>query len=504
MGKRHSSTSSNGRSVSRNGKTVYVRRTKKRYKGVGRFVFFCVLIIVLLVGGFVAYKYLTRDNYDSKASFAKYTNNYFDETNYHNDFGEKVENIEYEKPLSIGTILPKIDDEDISADINEYIITLKSDFNEKYSDVENDDKIALLISYSTSESSKNTKSILISSEVRKESTDGKLNIIGGNVKTFNYTEKNTIELKPILVFNAGYETKINKLVSEKLKSEYGSDLTKDYKSYITSDSGYVENYELSKDEVSFDFKAGTILPVAKGNIRLVFKNSDFKDILRDTINPRGIDPSKPMVALTFDDGPNGVYTAKLLDIFEKTDTVATFFELGTNVVNVDNADELLKREEALGCEVGSHSYDHPNLFTLSDEAVAAQNKKTDDAIEAAIGHKPVLYRPPFGNGNAEISEIFGKSGILWSVDTQDWKTRNAQSTISSIKSQSTLDGKVILMHSLYKPTVDAVDEIVPYLKENGYQLVTVSELLTYKYGEDPTSNKFYGYNFFYPSNPLDK
>ena len=156
--------------------------------------------------------------------------------------------------------------------------------------------------------------------------------------------------------------------------------------------------------------------------------------------------------------------------------------------------------DELDCEIGSHSYDHPNLFTISDQKVKEQNDKTDKLIEDRIGRKPTVYRPPFGNGNEKTTKIFNKPGILWSVDTMDWSSRNADAVINVVKSVKDLDGKVVLMHSLYDSSAKATEVLVPWLQKQGYQLVTVSELLTYKYHEDPTEAKFYGYNYFY----LDK
>ena len=87
---------------------------------------------------------------------------------------------------------------------------------------------------------------------------------------------------------------------------------------------------------------------------------------------------------------------------------------------------------------------------------------------------PTLYRPPYGNGNEKTTKIFNKSAILWSVDTLDWKHRNKDNVIKIIKNSGNLDGKVILMHSLYDSTAEATKVIIPWLKAQGYQLVTVS------------------------------
>ena len=112
-----------------------------------------------------------------------------------------------------------------------------------------------------------------------------------------------------------------------------------------------------------------------------------------------------------------------------------------------------------------------------------------------MGHDVTLYRPPYGNGNDNITKIFGKAGILWSVDTLDWKSRNAQSVINIVKNTDNLDGRVVLMHSIYDSTADATKVLVPWLKKQGYQLVTVSELLTYQSPAEPVK----GLHWVWPS-----
>ena len=201
-----------------------------------------------------------------------------------------------------------------------------------------------------------------------------------------------------------------------------------------------------------------------------------------------------MVALTYDDGPGDRTTEELLDLFEKEGVVCTFYELGKNVQEVQGGKDLLKRELDLGCEIGTHSWNHPDLTTLSDGQVKEQATKSIAAIKDATGQNPTTFRAPYGNGNNKISKIFGLPGINWTVDTLDWKTRNKESIISQVKKFSNLDGQIVLMHSIYPPTVEASKELVPWLKQQGYQLVTVSELLEYKYKETPKPI-YYGYTF---------
>lgn len=101
-----------------------------------------------------------------------------------------------------------------------------------------------------------------------------------------------------------------------------------------------------------------------------------------------------MVALTYDDGPNPKATNAILDVLEKYDARATFFDLGSLV---EKYPDVVKREEALGCEVGSHSYDHKNFNKLTNAEIAADVQKTAAAFRKVLGRDPAIFRPPYGN-----------------------------------------------------------------------------------------------------------
>lgn len=208
---------------------------------------------------------------------------------------------------------------------------------------------------------------------------------------------------------------------------------------------------------------------------------------------RIIDPTGPMVALTFDDGPHATYTDQILDILEENHALATFFEVGRNVAACP---EPVARMAEMGCEVGSHSNAHKDLSKLKRSALLQDLQTADDAFTAAMGRSPTLVRPPYGSVNKTVKYSTGRSMITWTVDTLDWSSRDAQTVIDYVKGLGSLDGEIVLMHSTYESTVDAVRELVPWLQEQGYQLVTVSELMAYYYGELLEPNQFYGYTYF--------
>lgn len=189
------------------------------------------------------------------------------------------------------------------------------------------------------------------------------------------------------------------------------------------------------------------------------------------------DKESKMIAMTFDDGP-GDYTSELLDILEENNAKATFFMLGENI-EAKGAD-VIPRMVELGCELGNHSYNHPNLKDLSDEQIKEQFDKTDELIAALTGGATAaLARTPFGSQDDNITGVIGKPCIYWSLDTLDWETKDVDSNISKVL-DNVEDGEIVLMHDIWPTTVESCKTIIPKLIEEGYQLVTVSELATAK------------------------
>ncbi len=195
------------------------------------------------------------------------------------------------------------------------------------------------------------------------------------------------------------------------------------------------------------------------------------------VYPRGVDPAKPMTAVTYDDGPNATYTPMLLDILEQHGAVATFFEVG---YRVERWPQFIPRMEAMHCEVANHTWDHAALRRLTREGVMSQVQRTDAVIEAVTGHKVNLMRCPGGNSNDTVAEAVGHPIIYWTIDTRDWEVRNAANVIAHVKNDADLDGDIILMHSNYASTVEASRTIIPYILNQGCQTVTVTELAFFR------------------------
>lgn len=186
---------------------------------------------------------------------------------------------------------------------------------------------------------------------------------------------------------------------------------------------------------------------------------------------RKIDKNKKMVALTYDDGPS-IYTPRVLKTLKENNAVATFFVVGNRVPTYS---DTVKKAYDMGCEIGNHTYEHKSLPNLSETEVKRQISKTNKEVKKAIGEKPVIMRPTGGATNTNIKKWVGMPSIIWSVDTLDWKTRNADSTRRAVLNR-VKDGDIVLMHDLYSATATASETIIPELVRRGYQLVTVSEL----------------------------
>lgn len=190
------------------------------------------------------------------------------------------------------------------------------------------------------------------------------------------------------------------------------------------------------------------------------------------------DPSKkrPMIALTFDDGP-GEYTETLLDTVEKYNAHVTFFMVGQNV---EGHESTIQRMLKLGCELGNHTWDHPSqtLPNMDLDSVLQEFQKTDDALVKACGQAATVCRAPYGAiTDGQISAV-GKPFFMWSTDSLDWKLMDADADYNQIMNDSSLgDGSVILMHDIHEPSVKcATEKLIPALIDQGYKLVTVSEL----------------------------
>jgi len=194
-----------------------------------------------------------------------------------------------------------------------------------------------------------------------------------------------------------------------------------------------------------------------------------------------IQEGERVVALTFDDGP-GRHTDRILDLLEEHGGAATFFVLG---YRVENHRSTVERAVEIGSEIAGHSWNHQDFSLLTEDEIAWQIKSASEAIAPFIGGSAGIYRPPYGRTSAlvrQVSEQLGYALVNWTVDPRDWEHRDADHIYNHIMN-TVQSGDIILMHDIYSSTLEAVERVIPRLIEEGYRLVTVSELIAHLYGE---------------------
>lgn len=179
------------------------------------------------------------------------------------------------------------------------------------------------------------------------------------------------------------------------------------------------------------------------------------------------------VAITFDDGPNPDYTAKLLEGLKERGVSATFFLLG---VEIEESPELVEQMYEEGHLIGNHSYQHVNLCNLTDEKAIEQVVKTNELIETITGESPQFIRPPFGSWKKNLDYETTMIEVLWDVDPLDWNTSNTDVVVKRVL-KSVEDGDIILLHDASQSSVDAALQIIDQLQKEGYLFVTVDELI---------------------------
>ncbi len=245
-------------------------------------------------------------------------------------------------------------------------------------------------------------------------------------------------------------------------SKYQNKLTDKFvfdEEYITFFS--IHNNKIIEDKVQLNSENAKIA---------IQKKEETNFINYETVN-KTIDSNKPIIALTFDDGPSK-YTKQIVNLLKKYNCNATFFVLG-NKVKIYK--DTIKESISNGNEIGNHSYNHKWLSRLKVEDIKEQINKTQDILKEEVNYTPILLRPTYGSVNKKIRNNTNLEIVLWNVDTLDWKIKSskkiADRSLSQIKDRS-----IILMHDTHERTYEALKIMIPKLIDEGYQFVTISEL----------------------------
>ena len=208
-----------------------------------------------------------------------------------------------------------------------------------------------------------------------------------------------------------------------------------------------------------------------GYVKTGWHTIDGKDCYFNENGKYDHEKIRPMVALTFDDGP-GQYTEELLKCLEENNAKATFFMLGQNA---DQYPDIVRHMKELGMGLANHTYGHPILTSLSSIQISNEIEKTNRIIRRITEEAPTSMRPPGGAFNRTVRSAVGLPIIMWSIDTKDWKTKSEEMTYQRIIDNAR-DGSVVLMHDIHPWSVRAALRVIPELAAKGFKLVTVEEL----------------------------
>ncbi|WP_332646706.1 polysaccharide deacetylase family protein [Lysinibacillus sp. 54212] len=195
-----------------------------------------------------------------------------------------------------------------------------------------------------------------------------------------------------------------------------------------------------------------------------------------------IQTEEKIIALTFDDGPHPKFTAQVLDILAEHEAKGTFFIVGQNAKKTP---EIVLRAHRDGHEIANHTYTHSSKISVTE--LKEELKQTNELIYSITNYQPVLFRPVGGQYTDEMIKAASDNGyqvVMWSwhQDTEDWKNPGVKKIVNKVL-KGTRPGDIILFHDgggKRDQTIDALKEILPVLKKQGYKFVTVSELVEYK------------------------
>lgn len=412
---------------------------------VGGFALCLTLVFSVISGIFnLINPKIIADEYRKPNIETKLTNEKIDSDVY------SKKNMETDNKLIYAIHVPKLENEEASQRIQEFVNKM---IEEK--------AIVTHIDYESNEAFGQYKSYVITANLYGNIEDLVPSDIIKTEQLFINFDKDTL----IDLDNCVRGKVISKLAKETELNEYDLQLSKITEKGIQIDASG-KKVEYPYDDTSF-----------------VMNNQNIKTLLKHEkieVEKRELDPSKPMIALTFDDGPNPANAEKILAALEKVGGRATFFQLGSLM---EKYPETVRKIVASGSEVASHSYGHDQLTTKPLEDAIADIQSVNDIFFSLTGNEIKLVRPPYGSYSTELEKAIPEKIVTWTVDTMDWSSRNPQKIVEETK-KSARDGSIVLLHEIYSTTVTAAEELIQYYNEQGYQLVTVSELLEMKENKD--------------------
>jgi peptidoglycan/xylan/chitin deacetylase (PgdA/CDA1 family) len=396
---------------------------------------------------------------------------------------------------------PVLKNEKIDSALKGYVTAQEDVFAKKIKGKENDTRNKLTLTYKILHQGQETATVVF---YQREEITGEPVLTSQNMMTFGFLAEKQLVVTDLFRADVDVRSAIADILYDYLKQYDPTSLSPaEFANLLNLQMSNIQDFWLDRDDVvvslnlhQLDSKVDAKTVAIKKELLAGILNREFIAPDPDThpvtapavpsyaINamPKRfdqIDPSGKMLALTFDDGPGG-YTNRVLDVLKQYRAHATFFVIGRQVAGYAGV-EL--RTIAEGNEIGNHSWSHPDLTTLSYAGMEQQVGDTQRAIQAATGgFTPTLMRPPYGAINGTVNSFlrnYGLTEMLWNVDTRDWLDRNTQVVYNRIMGGAA-DNRIILLHDIHPTSVAAVEQAVPALVREGYQLVTVSQLLKYR------------------------
>lgn len=291
---------------------------------------------------------------------------------------------------------------------------------------------------------------------------------------FKFYNNENLENVETLIFNKNKKISLQELFDlDKLKAVIETKKNTENK----------EEIDYSKINIMFNDKSTTFYIRENEKLKnLEIVNNELNEAAKISLNldesyhkEHTIQKEAKLVAFTFDDGPSK-YTLDIANILEEYNASATFFEVG---YNIKAHPEITKELSERGFEIANHTTDHSKLTKLTETKYFSKINDNNALFKELTGKDMPYLRPPYGSYNDKIKANAGVPIVTWSLDTRDWESRNKDKVIEMVIN-NIKEGDIILFHDLYESTRDAVKELMPLLKEQGYQAVSVGELFKSK------------------------
>lgn len=386
---------------------------------------------------------------------------------------------------------PKLENKNLIAYSNDYIESKEKEFKDYISDIYgmNSSKYEFKTNYEIHE----TNNVLGVHLTVYEYTGGAHYVRDDKSYYYNKTEDKIVSIIDFLKDEKSLDKLSN--ISYYYVMKYSADNNLGFdeemaKDGLKCDTKNFEHFNFLDNGLEFVFPPLQVAYHAAGEVKIIIPYNELVGIIKDKYlkysnkdnnqanHNRNIKEfsNKKLIAFTFDDGPSYIGTNKLLDNLDKYNARVTFFVLGSRV---NSYKDTLKRAYDMGNLIGSHTYSHSNLLKLDNYSITNEIKKTNDAIKSVTNSDTFYLRPPYGNINSNIKELSNMYTILWNLDTEDWRYKDANKIANYIVDNAS-DGAIVLLHDLYETSVDGALLAMERLEKEGYAFVTIEEMAKLK------------------------